>query len=461
MRTWIISDHVDPGRPQAWIIPHPAWATASRALWGEPARLANVPEGSHVMVVHGEDTMVVVNAPPARQLRRKAYVEAARSLLKLGASGLGLWLGGLDSAHWPSVVFGVEHGLYRYREPDPALPMVTVVVDPPQRERVELLARIAVAQSWTRDGVNMPPNEKPPERLAARYQAGAPPAVQFRVYSRDDLAAMEAGGILAVGAGSARPPVLLAGRYQGNGSGPWLALVGKGITFDSGGISLKPREGLGRLKGDMAGSAAVMAALRVVAEQGWPLNVMAWAPLAENLPDGQAYRPGDVLTMLDKTRVEVISTDAEGRLVLADAVTMAVREGAAGVVDMATLTGSNVVTLGAIRAALITNDGHLARLVTNAGDSMEEPVWEMPHDVEYAHLNHSRIADLKNSGGRPAGTISAGLFIGHFAGGVPWAHLDIAGLAFDGTDTGLGATGYGVAMLVELCRQWAATHAQA
>ncbi len=458
MRTWTITEHMAGKPPSIWIIPCEVFEMGSRALWGEERPVPQIPLGSYASIIHGDDLVILVNAPPARKLRRIVYYEAARMAAKSGGSALGLWLAGVDGAVLPSLIAGVEHGLYRYQDSFASVQTVTVVGDADMQPTLRMLARIAAAQSWTRDWVNMPPYEKPPERLAELYQDGAPSSLDFRVYHLDELLAMEAGGILAVGSGSNRPPALLVGRYHGNGNGPWLGLVGKGITFDSGGISLKPREGMGRMKGDMAGSAAVMAALRVVAQSEYPINLMGLAPLAENLPDGQAYRPGDVLTMLDKTRVEVISTDAEGRLVLADAITMALREGASEIVDIATLTGSNVVTLGAIRAALISNNTQLSTVVADAGDQMEEPVWEMPHDLEYAQLNNSTIADLKNSGGRPGGTISAGLFIGHFAGSTPWAHLDIAGLTFDEKETGLGANGYGVATLVELCRRWSQTH---
>ncbi len=457
MRKWTITDRLTENSPKVWIVPQETFVSFSHALWEEAREIPKVSEGSFSTIVSQKYLVIVVNALPVRQLRRQIFYEAARAANKLGFPETGLWLTGLPNAILPSVISGVEHGLYRYQEnvATSYVQTVTVVGDAHMQQGLLDLTVIAQAQSWTRDWVNMPPNEKPPELLSTLYQQGAPSTVHFEAFHEKELVEMQAGGILAVGHGSVHPPVLLVGRYQGNGDGPWIALVGKGITFDSGGISLKQPEGMGRLKGDMAGSAAVMATLRVVAQFGWPINVMALTPLAENLPDGRAYRPGDVLTMLDKTRVEVISTDAEGRLVLADAVTMALRQGASHIVDIATLTGSNVVTLGAIRAALITNHEELGRIVAQAGGRMEEPVWEMPNDPEYARLNKSSIADLKNSGGRPAGTISAGLFIGHFSYNTPWAHLDIAGLAFDGKDTGLGATGYGVATLVELCRLWA------
>ncbi|PSR36710.1 MAG: hypothetical protein C7B44_07565 [Sulfobacillus thermosulfidooxidans] len=457
MRQWTVTTHIPEVQPQAWIVPHELWPLYIKETVLEEEALPSIPEGSFLTMHLNSHLVLVVHAAPVRQLRQKVYREAAQNAAKMGAQSVGVWIKGMARESLPSVITGLEHGFYRYVGLKSAAPVqsVTVVAGEDQESGLVRLVRIAQAQSLTRDWVNMPPNEKSPEDLALEYQKDAPSSVTFHAYHEQDLFEMGAGGILAVGSGSTRPPVLLEGRYHGNGEGPWLALVGKGITFDSGGISLKPAEGMGRLKGDMAGSAAVMAALRVVADLALPINLMALAPLAENLPGGGAYRPGDVLTMLDNTRVEIISTDAEGRLVLADALTFARQNGAAAVVDIATLTGANVVALGGIRAALITNDASLGQLVAQAGDQMEEPVWELPHDPEYAHLNDSTIADLKNSGGRPAGTVSAGLFIGHFAKETPWAHLDIAGLAFSGQD-GAGATGYGAALLVELCRLWSA-----
>lgn len=454
MRQWTIVENMPASIPSVWIVPQESFAEFSQIQWGAAQESPGVPEGSFMTVAYSGIRVIVVQAPPVRQVRQQIFRDAARAAAKMGSDTVGLWVRGWPGASLPSVMTGVEQGFYRYHSlPPSSVRRVTVVGDETSQPILAKMKAIADAQSLVRDWVNMPPNEKPPEVLASLYREGAPAGIDFRTYHEQDLAEMEAGGILAVGSGSARPPALLLGRYQGAGDDPWLALVGKGITFDSGGISLKKPEGMGRLKGDMAGSAAVMAALRVVAQLGWRVNVMALAPMAENLPDGRAFRPGDVLTMLDKTRVEVISTDAEGRLVLADAVTLALREGAAQVVDMATLTGSNVVALGGVRASLITNHDGLARLVAQAGERMEEPAWIMPNDPEYARFNDSSIADLKNSGGPKAGTISAGLFVGHFARHLPWVHLDIAGLGFDGQD-GSGATGYGVATLVELCELW-------
>ncbi len=306
---------------------------------------------------------------------------------------------------------------------------------------------------WVKDLVNRPPNRKAPQVLADLFQNRAQDnklPITWERLELDDLKGIEAGGILAVGQGSINPPVLLVGRYEGKRGAPWLGVVGKGITFDAGGISLKPAENMGRLKADMAGAAVAMASLQLAAEMNWPMNIVALAPLAENLPDGAAYRPGDVITMMDKTSVEIVSTDAEGRLVLGDAMTYALKNPVSHLIDIATLTGTNAVALGGIRAGLVSNDASWAESIYQAGENSLEKVWKLPHDPGYQDMNKSLVADLKNSGGRYGGSISAGLFVGHFARSVPWAHVDIAGMAINDQ----GATGFGVMLMAELMRCW-------
>lgn len=406
-----------------------------------------------VMVLGTTDRPVVlVPAKTTPRRQKQAFREAAHLAQKMSPQAVGVLLDGLPDTEIRASLFGVGQGLYRYRPERVTGPSVVVV----SARSLDVELAVLHEQMRVRDWINMPSNLKPPAYLAEEMQTESPRGIQWQVFDQSQLRDMQAGGILAVGQGSHRPPVLFTGRYEGKPGAPWLALVGKGITFDSGGISLKPGEGMGRMKGDMGGAAAVAATIRAVARLGLAVNIWAVLPLAENLPGGGAYRPGDVLTMMDGTQVEVISTDAEGRLVLADGVTWAVRQGAAAVVDMATLTGANVVALGGIRSGLLTNNDRLAKQVKEAADRASEPTWELPHDEDYEDLIKTSAGDMKNSGGRPAGTITAGLFIGHFAGETPWVHLDIAGLSFsgEGGQIGAGATGYGVATLVELCRTW-------
>lgn len=384
---------------------------------------------------------------------RQTWFRAGALARQTGCGEAVLSLYGVDQRYVAWAIEGFRAGAYtfsQYRRGSP--PVVWVACSAKMRDEVLEALQIADAQDFVRDLVNLAPNHKPPAKLAAIYQAEISQAVDWEVLQEPELRQHGMGGILAVGQGSQHAPMLLVGRYVGAPGKPWLALIGKGVTFDSGGVSLKNREGMGRLKADMAGSAVVIGVLQLAAIQHYPVNVMALTPLAENMPDGNAYRPGDVLTMADGTTVEIVSTDAEGRLLLADAVTWAIHRGAAAIIDIATLTGSNVVVLGGIRASLVANDTSWAHTIAEAAETAGEPVWELPHDPDYQKLLESEVAQLKNSAGRPASTITGGLFIGHFAKGVPWAHIDIAGMALK-EET--GATGYGVALLWEVVKRWA------
>lgn len=430
------------------------WTAAEDALASVQVRLVQEDRSLDRPWVERDGERAWVMVPRRATLRKtqRAFREALKLAVGLKPARIGLDIRELEPAPRRAALWGAGQGVYRFRLTDQTVTGPTVAVAP--YPGLDLDLAILQGQSRVRDWINLPSNVKPPERLAELMQADADRRIAWTAYHQEMLEEMGAGGILGVGQGSHRPPVLLVGRYEGKPGSPWIALVGKGITFDSGGISLKPGDGMGRMKGDMGGAAAVAAAFRTAAETGLAVNVMAVLPLAENLPGGGAFRPGDVLTMMDGTLVEVISTDAEGRLVLGDGVTWAIRNGAQAVVDMATLTGANVVALGGIRSALIANHEGLAALVREAADRAAEPTWEMPHDEDYADLNKTTAADIKNSGGRPAGTVTAGLFIGHFAKDVAWAHLDIAGLSFesDGSGIGAGATGYGAATLVEVLK---------
>jgi leucyl aminopeptidase len=231
--------------------------------------------------------------------------------------------------------------------------------------------------------------------------------------------------------------------------------VGKGITFDSGGISIKPSDGMEAMKDDMAGAAATLGILSAVAALNLPLHVVGLLPATENLPDGRAYKPGDVLKSMSGLTIEVISTDAEGRLILADALDYARRFQPKAVVDMATLTGACVVALGHIASGMMGNNPSLLKALSAASAISGEKVWELPLFDEYAEQIKSDVADVKNTGGRPAGTITAGLFLNKFAKGYPWAHLDIAGTAWSDVERGYqvkGATGIGVRLLVQWLR---------
>jgi leucyl aminopeptidase len=336
-------------------------------------------------------------------------------------------------------------------------------------ERLELLtgadvsaaaevARVAAeAANRARELQNLPSNVATPTFLAdrAREIADAHENVTVEVLGREDFERMGMGGLMAVSKGTDEDPCLIILRYAGAGGGenPALGLVGKAVTFDTGGISIKPAARMQEMKMDMSGGAAVLEATAAIAELGLELDMVSLVPSTENMPSGHAVKPGDIITQLGGKTVEVNNTDAEGRLILADALSYAAELGAERIVDLATLTGAVVVALGSTYSALISNDDEWAEAVRAAGETTGEIAWRLPLHPEYKELTKGTVADLTNaSEKRKAGTIYAGSFLEEFVGGRPWAHLDIAGTAWDvGREyVGKGATGVGVRLLVEL-----------
>lgn len=306
-----------------------------------------------------------------------------------------------------------------------------------------------------RDLTNLPGNKLTPEGLAT-YAEDLAREYEFDIEVIDEWTASEQGmgGLLAVGQGSINPPRMIVLHYKGapEQEETW-GLVGKGITFDTGGISLKRGPGMEEMISDMGGAAAVLGAMRTIGELKPAVNVIAVIPTAENMPSDRSFKPGDVIEMMNGLTVEVVNTDAEGRLVLADGVTTAIRRGATRLVDVATLTGAVSVALGIEATGVVTNNNLLMQQLRTAAERSGERVWQLPAYPEYKRLIRSEAADLKNSGGRYAGTITAGLFIGAFAEDLPWVHLDIAGTAFLDKNRGWepkGATGVMVRTLVEL-----------
>ena len=263
------------------------------------------------------------------------------------------------------------------------------------------------------------------------------------------------GGLLGVSQGSAEPPKFIILRYQGasKSADKGMALVGKGITFDSGGISLKPAERMDEMKGDMAGAAAVIGAMQAIASLKPAVNVTALVPTTENMPSGTAYHPGDILRIMNGKTIEIVNTDAEGRLVLADALSYASKEGLSPMIDVATLTGAVVVALGNTSAGLFSNDTELSDEIIAAGTVAGEKFWPMPMDAEYGEQVKSDIADVKQTGGRAAGSVTAAKILEHFVGDAKWAHLDIAGTSYVDSKKPYqekGATGMAVRTLAEL-----------
>jgi leucyl aminopeptidase len=372
----------------------------------------------------------------------------------------GIALGPYYAGRWKTTQ---DDGEERTRELDRLIlcgPGAEAVADDARRANV--IAR------WTnkcRDLVNAPANELTPESLTEWAQSTASdlPTLRFESMNAEEIRAAGMGALTAVGQGSTNPPHLITIQYEPDGARDdfVLGLVGKAITFDAGGLSLKPADKLDEMKSDMGGGAAVLAATAAIAELGIPLRVMTVVPASENMPSGRAFRPGDIITSLNGKTIEVTNTDAEGRLILADALWHARQNGATHMVDLATLTGAMVVAMGDFYAGVFGNDEDWVEKVRAAGEAVGDHVWTWPlHETYRRHL-HSTFADMKNSSEHRQGApIYAARFLQEFVGDGPWAHLDIAGTAYLERGRGdyyasPGATGYGVRLLTELAQRLA------
>ncbi|MFC2010782.1 leucyl aminopeptidase [Chloroflexota bacterium] len=314
---------------------------------------------------------------------------------------------------------------------------------------------LAEATNLARDMVNEPPNYMTPTHMAEMAAKLAEIyGLELSVLEQEQMQELKMGALLGVAQGSRQPPKFIVLHYRGNDSNVTdVALLGKGITFDSGGISIKPSENMGEMKGDMAGGAAVMAAISAIAQLKPKVNVMAVVPATENLPGGSALKPSDILTAMSGKTIEIISTDAEGRLILADALGYAREREAKLIVDVATLTGACLVALGNVCTGAFGNNQELIDKVIKAGSEAGEHIWQMPMHEEYKEQNKSDVADIKNTGGRYAGAITAAQFLAEFAGDTPWVHLDIAGTFISEKERNYlvkGATGVPVRTLVNL-----------
>lgn len=314
---------------------------------------------------------------------------------------------------------------------------------------------MAEAANWARDLVNEPANYMTPSRMAeAARELAKSYGLEVEVLEREQMAEMGMGALLGVAQGSQQPPKFIILNYKGSDFGKVdVALVGKGITFDSGGISIKPSEGMSDMKGDMAGGAAVIAALSAIARLKTKINVAAIVPATENMPSGGALKPGDILTAMNGKTIEVLNTDAEGRLILADALSYATKLGAKAIIDVATLTGACMVALGKICTGAFSNNQKLTNRVIAAGNEAGELAWQLPMLEEYKEQLKSDVADIKNIGGRYGGAITAAKFLEEFINNTPWIHLDIAGTDVSDKEKGYllkGATGVPVRTLVNL-----------
>jgi leucyl aminopeptidase len=405
------------------------------------------------------ETLRKAGATTTNQLRQRrltdfTWIPAEGPLHGLQAEAMAsAWIEGLILAD-----YRFEH--YRSVDPKrlPSLQQLTVLTAR-EKEQAPIEAAVRRAESLcrgvylSRDLVNEPGNVKSPAFLAEQAEAiAAEVGLQCTVLDRAALEQEGCGALLGVAQGSIREPRMIVLHYQGAGDERPIALIGKGVVFDSGGISLKPGEKMDQMKMDMAGGATVLGTMLAAALLKLPVNLTGIIPAVENLPSGSAIRPGDILTSLAGSTIEVLNTDAEGRLILADALTYAKRFNPREVIDLATLTGACIIALGHHAAALLGNHTVLLRQLQRAGEASGERCWQLPLWNEYAEQIKSEVADLKNIGGRPAGTITAAAFLQHFAKDFRWAHLDIAGTAWQekGSDyRPAGGTGFGVRLLIE------------
>ncbi len=324
---------------------------------------------------------------------------------------------------------------------------------------IECGSAYAEGTNLARDLVNAPGNKMTPTDMAnTAVDIADRYGMEYEILEREDMERLGMGALLAVAQGGEQPPKMIVMKYKGRDQ--WddvLTFVGKGLTFDSGGISIKPSAGMDEMKMDMGGGAAVLGAMEAIGRLKPKVNVLAVIPSTENMPSGSAYKPGDVITTMSGKTVEILSTDAEGRLILADGITYAKKLGASRIIDLATLTGAVLVALGNVTTASMTNNEDFLKDFTKSVKKAGEKVWQLPTFDEYKEQIKSQIADLKNTGGRFAGSITAGLFLEAFAEDTPWIHLDIAGTAWSDKETPTtqkGGTGVMVRSLIQIAKHY-------
>ncbi len=369
------------------------------------------------------------------------------------------------------LVEGIYLGLYQFnefkteeREKIKEVEQVHLVT--PDEERISHIKKavdvaeiISRAVYLARDLVSRPANRKTPSMLAqVAKEVAENNGLRWKVLNMEEMKALGMGALLAVASGSHESPKFIILEYKPPKRGlDTVVVIGKAITFDSGGLSLKPSENMDKMKHDMGGGAATIGVVQAASQLKLPLHLVALIPATENLPSGSAYRPGDILNSLSGKTIEVISTDAEGRLILADALAYSQRIKPKAIIDLATLTGACIIALGENVTGMMGNDEELKARVRKAANRTGEKVWELPLWEEYEEQLKSEVADIKNVGGRPAGTITGGAFLKKFVGEYPWVHLDIAGPVWAGKDKPYipkGATGVGVRLVVQLLRDW-------
>ncbi len=480
----------------AWIVnlfagvtePDGATGAVDKALGGQISRLIELGEFTgkllETAVLYPLDIpaakVIIVGLGEPEQLTLERVRQAAGAAYKVAAKGKaqtiativhGAGIGGFcPEACAQATVEGSLLASYRYQAKgvkgnDKPQPSELIVVE----HNADQLAAIergvsrgqitAEATNLARTLVNTPANSMTPTHMAAMAEkVAAENNLQCEILEQADMEKLGMGCLLGVAQGSAQPPKLIALRYEGNPGGETLALVGKGITFDSGGISLKPSAGMERMKNDMAGSAAVLAAMGAIGKLQPKVNVLGVMACTENLPSGTALKPGDVIEAMTGQTVEIVSTDAEGRLILADAVAYAESQGASRIVDVATLTGAIGVALGDVYAGLVSSNDTLVDVIQEAAAQTGERFWRMPVHDDYRELYKSDVASMRNGGARGGGAITGGMIIGEFVKEAAWAHLDIASMASGESTKGYavkGGTGFATRTLIQIAENLA------
>jgi leucyl aminopeptidase len=419
----------------------------------------------------GASRILLVGLGKQDAFNQKAYTEAARAawraLLATKIANVAFTLSQLPvperTSDWGvrCAILALRELTYKFTQMkskpengDRALKKVVFSIDAADEKAAKLAMKHATAlangMDLTRDLGNLPPNVCTPTYLGhTAKKLGKEFKLKVEVLGQKQIEALGMGSFLSVAKGSVEPPAFIVIHHQGAGAkAAPVVLVGKGITFDTGGISIKPGEGMDEMKYDMLGAGSVFGTMRAIAEMGLKLNVIGVIPTCENMPAGNAVKPGDIVTSMSGTTIEVLNTDAEGRLILCDALTYVERFKPAAVIDIATLTGACVVALGHHNTGLFSKDDALAGELLDASKEAIDPTWRMPLDDEYQELLKSNFADVANIGGRPGGAITAACFLSRFAQNYPWAHLDIAGTAWK-SGAAKGATGRPVPLLTQ------------
>jgi len=467
--------------------PGPVAAQVDKALGALVTRLVKQgdfkpkPGATHLLYPEGRiagERVVLVGLGKKSDLTlnrvRQAAGRAASVLRSAGARDIVIASDGLgaDAAEiGQALTEGSVLGLYRFlkyktnEENDRAKDIQTITLltrNASSKKALEAGVRtgLAIAESamMVRDMVSSPPKDMTPAVIAAKAkEIGRQFRLTVRVLERRQMEKLGMGGLLGVASGSAQPPKFIIVEYRKGGAKPFIALVGKTITFDSGGISIKPPENMDKMKDDMSGGAAVLGAIRTAAALKLPLNIVGLLPATENMPGGRALKPGDVLRTMSGQTIEILNTDAEGRLILSDALAYACRYKPSVIIDIATLTGACGIALGQEATGMLGTDERCKNKLREAGEKTGERVWELPLWDEYIDLIKSDIADMKNTGGRQGGVITAAALLSKFVQKYPWVHLDIAATAWTEKDrpyTPKGATGIGVRLLTQFLRDF-------